>query len=123
MVANHQGGRHQGGITCGSKSASLALAAQVGLELYVLLIIRRVRTRLFASRRERFVVRNFFHLRRTYGRVWTRLFANVYGQEVSVFVAGRGWPRLFGHVRMVAPGSFHASPVIPNERKAIEFTK
>jgi hypothetical protein len=22
MVANHQGGRHQGGITCGSKSAS-----------------------------------------------------------------------------------------------------
>jgi hypothetical protein len=33
MVANHQGGRHQGGITCGSKSASLGLAAQVGLEL------------------------------------------------------------------------------------------
>ena len=26
------------------------------------------------------------------------------GQEVSVFVAGRGWPRLFGHERMVPPG-------------------
>jgi hypothetical protein len=34
-------------------------------------------------------------------------------EEKAVFVGGRVRTGLFVHVRMVAPGSFHASPVIP----------
>jgi hypothetical protein len=115
--------------------------------LDVLLIIRRVRTRLFANVR----LASFHdHCNVTVNRCWRNqvplavggfdflrfeiaaatIFLNgancsgmagrrvaisslLNGQEVSVFVAGRGRTRLFGHVRMVPPGSFHASPVIP----------